>query len=55
MYIDKTFKNLLLNIQRARAYLFTMKRLLIDFYQLCSNKSPGVKIGPVGGEVIDFP
>jgi hypothetical protein len=31
-----------------------MKNLLVDVYQVCSNKSPRVKIGPVPG-VIDFP
>jgi hypothetical protein len=35
-------------------YLFGVKHLLVSVYQVCSNKSPGVKIGPTQG-VIDFP
>jgi hypothetical protein len=31
-----------------------MKYLLVGVYQVCSNKSPGVKIGPTQG-VIVFP
>jgi hypothetical protein len=31
-----------------------MKHVLMGVYQDCSNKSPGVKIGPAPG-VIDFP
>jgi hypothetical protein len=33
-----------------------MKHLLVGVYQVCSNKNPGVKIGPArgGGGVIDF-
>jgi hypothetical protein len=31
-----------------------MKHLLMGVYQVCSNESPGLKIGPALG-VIDFP
>jgi hypothetical protein len=31
-----------------------MKHVQMDVYQVCSNKSPGVKIGPAPGD-IDFP
>jgi hypothetical protein len=34
--------------------LFGMKHHLVRVYQVCSNNSPGVKIGPALG-VIDFP
>jgi hypothetical protein len=30
----------------AKAKIFGMKHLLMSVYQICSNKSPGVKIGP---------
>jgi hypothetical protein len=30
-----------------------MKHVVMGVYQICSNKSPGVKIGPAPG-VIDF-
>jgi hypothetical protein len=42
MYIVKYFKNLLL-INK------TQKHLLLSVYQVCSNKSPWVKIGPAPG------
>jgi hypothetical protein len=29
--------------------MFSMKQLLMGVYHVCSNKSPCVKIGPVGG------
>jgi hypothetical protein len=29
--------------------MFSMKHLLMGVYQVCSNKSPWVKIGPAGG------
>jgi hypothetical protein len=31
-----------------------MKHVLMDVYQVCPNKSPGVKIGPARAD-IDFP
>jgi hypothetical protein len=43
--------------KRAKAYIFSMKHLLADFYQVCSNKrlkNPRVKISPLPGG-IDFP
>jgi hypothetical protein len=47
-------KELFLNIfflknQREKAKIFSMKHLLVGVYQVCSNKSPGVKIGPSPG------
>jgi hypothetical protein len=29
-----------------------MKHLLVSVYQVCSNKSPGVKIGPAPGVIV---
>jgi hypothetical protein len=54
MHIVKTLKKIFYGTQRARARIFSMKHVLMDVYQVCSNKSPGFKIGPAPG-VIDFP
>jgi hypothetical protein len=45
----KNFKDLLLENERGRAKIFGMKHHLASVYQVCSNKCPGVKIGPTPG------
>ena len=35
---------------RARAFIFGMKHLLVDLYQVCLDYAPGVKIGPHPGD-----
>jgi hypothetical protein len=35
--------------------MLSIKQLLVSVYQVCSNKGPGVKIGPTLAGVIDFP
>jgi hypothetical protein len=47
----KNLKYLLLKTERARAKIFGMKHLLVSVYQVCSNKRPGVKIGPPRGVI----
>jgi hypothetical protein len=54
MNIVKTLKSSFKELKGARAKIFSMKHVLMDLYQVCSNKSPWVIIGPAPGG-IDFP
>jgi hypothetical protein len=50
-------KNFKKNLLTARAKIFIMKHLQMGVYQVCSNKSSWVKIGPAPGayiQVSDF-
>jgi hypothetical protein len=55
LYIKKLKTSSLKKTQRARVLVFGMKHLLVTVYQVCSNKSSGVKIFPILCGVIGFP
>ena len=49
LYREQHEKIFLSETTRPRALLFGMKHHLVDLYQVCSNYSPGAKIGLASG------
>jgi hypothetical protein len=49
VYSENLKKLLKKKPQRARVKILSMKHHRESVYQVCSNKSPGVKIGPARG------
>jgi hypothetical protein len=45
----KDLNNILLKTPKLKLKIFDIKLLHLRIYQVCSNKSPGVKIGPARG------
>ena len=49
LYREKHETFFLFETIRPRALIFGMKHHLVDFYQLCSNYTPGSNYGPAPG------
>ena len=49
LYREQHEKIFLSETTRPRALIFGMKQRLVDFYQVCSNYTPGAKNGPAPG------